>query len=847
MIRTAVAHSGWWLKFEDLPRRNDNAICRKTERRRFVVPSIQDQEKVAFMSSHKFLSAGPRMVRDLPIGWKLASTVVGAIGMLSAVSWFALDRLEFVGTIQADVAIQSSVERQVGRSLSAAQDIRVVSRSIPDLQTVKAIESALEAAEQQHKNASELLRTLSGHLTIPADRDNLARAGDALDALMGAVKNAGALRGDMITIRQKRLFRARPTFEASLGTLMEEAARGGTLDSGVTSVSNATQAVRADQHDPTIEALNTYRLAMTRMQGAALMFMATGNGGASNDVRAAITEARNSMAIVLASDLSEGVKTDARVTESIGKGLAEASTDLIDMTKRLEEATGVTIESASVAMQKAFDQVANAAAAREQAAGEAATEAQSRARWQISSAIGLAALLMIVSGTVVTSIIAGPIRRLTRAVQAIADGNTDQSVPFTAWGDEIGKMAKSVETLRRVMQQTFVQSQMIEQIPVGVMTTEPGGECPITYINAAAREILGVVEAVAKVRVDDLVGRGIDVLQQQSALQRTVLSDASALPFRTKIKIGAETLEVQVTAIHDRQGGYAGPLIIWRRLTGQVRLVEQFERSVGTIAGAVAVSASGMRDAACEMQVSAGDAGRRTHAVSEASREASRAVSTAAAGAEELSASVNEIGRQVLESSHIAARAVAEAAATDQNVSGLREAAERIGAVVRLISDIASRTNLLALNATIEAARAGEAGKGFAVVASEVKSLANQTAKATEEIGSQISAMQQATGQAVGALRSIAGTIESMNEIAGSIAAAVQQQGAATRDIARSVQQAAAGTSEVTDNIGAVSQTVQVTEIKAGSVLDAATALTEQSGVLKAEVARFLAAVQQAA
>jgi|GEM_PF-473042 len=812
-----------------------------------MLPPRQDQEKVEFMSSHKFLSAGPRMVRDLPIGWKLASTVVGAIGMLSAVSWFALDRLEFVGTIQADVAVQSSVERQVGRSLLAAQDIRVVSRSIPDLQTVKAIESALEAAEQQRKNASELLRTLSGQLTVSADRDNLARAGDALDALMAAVKTAGALRGDMITARQKRLFRARPTFEASLGTLMQEAARGGTLDTGVTSVSNATQAVQADQHDPTIEALNTYRLAMTRMQGAALMFMATGNGGASNDVRAAIAEARTSMAIVLASSLSDGVKTDARVTESIGKGLAEASTDLIDMTKRLEEAMGVTIEAASVAMQEAFDQVANAAAAREQAAGEAATEAQSRARWQISSAIGLAALLMIVSGSVVTAIIAGPIRRLTRTVQAIADGNTDQSVPFTAWGDEIGKMATSVETLRCVMQQTFVQSQMIEQIPVGVMTTEPGGACPITYINAAAREILGVVEAGAKVRVDDLVGRGIDVLQQESALQRAVLSDASRLPFRTQFKIGAETLEVQVTAIHDRQGGYAGPLIIWRRLTGQVRLVEQFERSVGTIAGAVAVSASGMRDAACEMQASAGDAGRRTHAVSEASREASRNVSTAAAGAEELSASVNEIGRQVLESSHIAARAVAEAAATDQNVSGLREAAERIGAVVRLISDIASRTNLLALNATIEAARAGEAGKGFAVVASEVKSLANQTAKATEEIGSQISAMQQATGQAVGALRSIAGTIESMNAIAGSIAAAVQQQGAATRDIARSVQQAAAGTSEVTDNIGAVSQTVQVTEVKAGSVLDAATELTEQSSVLKAEVARFLAAVQQAA
>jgi len=191
--------------------------------------------------------------------------------------------------------------------------------------------------------------------------------------------------------------------------------------------------------------------------------------------------------------------------------------------------------------------------------------------------------------------------------------------------------------------------------------------------------------------------------------------------------------------------------------------------------------------------------------------------------------------------------AVSEAEATDASVSSLSEAADRISAVVRLISDIAARTNLLALNATIEAARAGEAGKGFAVVAGEVKNLATQTATATQEIGGQITAMQQATNQAVTALRSISGTIQRMNEIATIIAGSVEEQGAATSSIAKAVQHAAAGTAEVNSNIAAVTHVVEETGSRATGVLDAATEVTSQATTLKEEVAKFLVAVQQAA
>jgi methyl-accepting chemotaxis protein len=408
-------------------------------------------------------------------------------------------------------------------------------------------------------------------------------------------------------------------------------------------------------------------------------------------------------------------------------------------------------------------------------------------------------------------------------------------------------MAASVETLRGVMRQTFIQSQMIEQLPVGVMTTEPKGDFRITYANAEARQIFESVKDAMAVQVDDLVGQTINVLHPDAEQQRALLADPASMPHRTRITLGAETLDLRISAILDRDGGYAGPLLTWRRATSQVRLVRQFEESVGAIARIVAESADGMCQAASAMRESAITAGERTMAVSAASDQASSSVSTAAAGAEEVSVSVAEIARQVAESAQIAGAAVCEAQATDSSVSSLSDAADRISAVVRLISDIAARTNLLALNATIEAARAGDAGKGFAVVAGEVKNLATQTAKATQEIGGQIAAMQQATSHAVTALRSISGTIQRMNEIATVIANSVEEQGVATHSIAQAVQHAAAGTAEVNSNIAAVTTVVEETGSRAGGVLEAAREVTGQAAMLKDEVAKFLIAVQQAA
>ncbi len=274
--------------------------------------------------------------------------------------------------------------------------------------------------------------------------------------------------------------------------------------------------------------------------------------------------------------------------------------------------------------------------------------------------------------------------------------------------------------------------------------------------------------------------------------------------------------------------------------------VTEFEAAAKSVVGIVSSSASEMQASAESLSATAEETARQATAVAAASEQASSNVQTVATAGEELSSSISEIGRQVGQSTRITGQAVEEAERTNSKVQGLAEAALRIGDVVKLINDIAGQTNLLALNATIEAARAGEAGKGFAVVASEVKSLANQTAKATDEIGAQISSIQAATKDSVDAIQSIGRTIGEVNEIATTIAAAVEEQGAATSEIARNVQEAARGTQEVSSNIGGVTQASAATGSAASQVLSAAGELAQQAETLRTRVDTFLAKVRAA-
>jgi len=282
------------------------------------------------------------------------------------------------------------------------------------------------------------------------------------------------------------------------------------------------------------------------------------------------------------------------------------------------------------------------------------------------------------------------------------------------------------------------------------------------------------------------------------------------------------------------------------KAAAMTRLADTFEGAVGEIVETVSTASTQLEASAGTLSATAVRAQQLMTMVAAASEEASTNVQSVASASEEMASSVNEIGRQVQQSSRIAGEAVEQARRTHHRVNELSNAANRIGDVVELINTVAGQTNLLALNATIEAARAGEAGRGFAVVASEVKALADQTAKATEEIRKQISDIQSATQDSVSAIAEIGITIGRISEISSTIAAAVEEQGAATQEVARNVQQAAEGTHQVASNIIDVQRGANETGSASSQVLTSAQSLSHESNRLKSEVDRFLEMVRAA-
>jgi methyl-accepting chemotaxis protein len=310
----------------------------------------------------------------------------------------------------------------------------------------------------------------------------------------------------------------------------------------------------------------------------------------------------------------------------------------------------------------------------------------------------------------------------------------------------------------------------------------------------------------------------------------------------TVIRQNAETKAREEAETKIRQDEVLGR----QRKVEMAKMANDFENAVGRIVETVSSASSELEASAGTLTATAERAQELTTMVGAASEEASTNVQSVASATEQLSSSVNEISRQVQESARMATDAVGQARSTTDRVSELSKAAGRIGDVVELINTIAGQTNLLALNSTIEAARAGEAGRGFAVVASEVKALAEQTAKATGEIGLQINGIQGATQDSVNAIKEISSTIERLAEISSTIAAAVEEQGAATQEISRNVQQAAQGTQQVSSNITDVQRGASETGSASSQVLSAAQTLSADSGRLKAEVSKFLNSVRAA-
>jgi methyl-accepting chemotaxis protein len=428
----------------------------------------------------------------------------------------------------------------------------------------------------------------------------------------------------------------------------------------------------------------------------------------------------------------------------------------------------------------------------------------------------------------------------------------DKSGPSLVLGDELYYKSISPLIASTTGKMAEVQASIGQKFQKTAAATDEriAGTVTLQEIVAGAAVLLGLLIAFVIARgiigplfgltssMKELAGGNLDVAVPGADRGDEVGDMARTVEVFKKNGLEVERLKVAQQASERRTAE--------QRKADMIKLADDFESAVGEIVETVSSASTELEASANTLTSAAEHAQEITTMVAAASEEASTNVQSVASATEEMASSVTEISRQVQESARMANEAVDQARKTNDRVSQLSKAAGRIGDVVELISTIAAQTNLLALNATIEAARAGTAGRGFAVVASEVKALAEQTAKATGEIGQQITGIQAATQESVGAIREISDTIEKLSEVSSTIAAAVEEQGAATQEISRNVQQAAQGTQEVSSNITNVQRGASETGSASSQVLSAAQMLSGDSNRLKLEVGRFLDSVRAA-
>ncbi len=398
-------------------------------------------------------------------------------------------------------------------------------------------------------------------------------------------------------------------------------------------------------------------------------------------------------------------------------------------------------------------------------------------------------------------------------VSATYNKNGEYTGPMLTWDVITEKLALETNMAR-------AQS-MVDNAPINIMMADR--DLKLVSINKASQQTLSRLQKLLPKPVDQLLGESIDIFHKNPSHQRVLLSNDRNLPHHAQIRLGEETLDLNVSATYDKSGNYIGPMVTWEIITDRVKLVDNLKEASSQVASA----AEELNATSSEMRSNARATEDEAAQAASASEQVTAGVQQVAHSSEELRASIREIAQSMNETSRMVHKTLKEANEANVKMNQLATSSQEIGDVIKVINSIAQQTNLLALNATIEAARAGDAGRGFSVVANEVKELANQTAAATEEITRKINTIQVDTRSSVEAIKVISESINKINEIASQISAAVQEQNATTDELTRISGESSQGVNSISKSVRVVSETAGRTSVSSTHLVEAAKGLTD--------------------
>ena len=767
------------------------------------------------------------MLKRLSVAAKLTISACWTVCLLLALVFVLRSNVVDLSATQNEAIRVSVAEQHIRSAQLDAAAMRTTSMELQLQQTDYNVTQTLARAVAKSDALLGHLRQASA--VLPQGGRDLQQQTDVVTDLVTALRKEAELRSQLLAARNGSLWSLHEALDTGAGQLRAKL---------------ALERLTSPEINDAMAALASFQASMDMVRYATMSFLATGRTRYARQTNEAMVLGRANLSQLQALQPGSSIAGDLRRLTLQQDEFEAVATELLQSTENMERQVSVEVERANAGLTVTLEAAAGDLMRMGTLMSVDSAAARSRLMASGLYLTGATLILLIISNIIVLRSVVGPVRALTRLMQAMARGEVSAAVRHGGRRDEIGQMMQALETLRQSVETAFVQSQIIEQLPTGVLTLRPGDGLRIGYVNPEARRLLGKGASELPCAPEMLVGQGVDFLRSSKLAQ--ISQARQSLPCVERIFIGAEAFDLGISALSHAEHARPGLMLTLLPRSDQVNLLNRFESSIALFAGGLSHSSIAVRDTAASMQAAAVECLQRTTAVATATNEAAADVSQVSNVIEGLAASIGDVTLKIEQAVSTASRAASDATLADDSVDGLGEAADRIGGIVRLIGTIADRTKMLALNATIEAARAGESGRGFAVVATEVKALALEAAAAAHNVSIHVTAMQLTARQTIEVLQGVASAIRHMSELASGTLAQVGTQQIALEAIVAGVRNAAVGARAITVNVGGVRELVSYTDGKAREVLDATTALSQQASVLTAEASVFLDAVQAA-